>query len=89
MSYYIYFALKEDQSALLDFVPPGSVSLHQRREEVEILLNQSLHLSEEIPASIYAEFNPKNPMIIFAAYMATYHDSVLYIGEGSRRELCT
>ena len=85
---YILFDLKKI-SALLDFVPPGSVSLHQRREEVEILLNQFLDLSEEFFVSIYAELNPKNPMIIFAAYIATYHDSVLYIGEGSQRELCT
>ena len=64
--------------------PGRSVSLHQRRDEVNFLLNRFLHLSEEISASIYAEFNPKKLMIIFAAYIATYHDSVLYIGEDHR-----
>ena len=48
------------------------------------MLNQFLHLSEDNSASIYAEFNPKKLMIIFAAYTATYHDSVLYIGEDHR-----
>jgi hypothetical protein len=67
----------KNQCTLLDFVSPGSVSLHQRRKEVIFLLNQFLHLSEENPASIYAEFNPKKPMVIFAAYIATLHDSVL------------